>query len=112
MPADAFSDRQKGFERKFQLDQEQEFRAQSRRNRLFGLWVAGKLGKAGADADAYAKEVVAADFQKPGHDDVMDKVSADLDQAGRSVAKAELVAEYERQLAVAREQIATEPKKG
>jgi hypothetical protein len=112
MPADAFSDRQKGFERKFQLDQEQEFRAQSRRNRLFGLWVAGRLGKAGTDADAYAKEVVAADFQKPGHDDVIDKVSADLDKAGRSTPKADLLAEYERQLAVAREQIATEPKKG
>jgi hypothetical protein len=112
MPADSFSDRQKGFERKFQLDQEQEFRAQARRNRLFGLWVAGKLGKLDADADAYAKQVVAADFEKPGHDDVIDKVAADLDAAGRSAPKAELLAEYERQLAVAREQIATEPKKG
>lgn len=112
MPADAFSDRQKGFEAKFQLDQEQEFRALNRRNRLFGQFVAGKLGKSGADADAYAKEVVAADFEKPGHDDVMDKVMADLDKAGRSLPKVELLAEYERQLAVARQQIATEAAKG
>jgi hypothetical protein len=112
MPADAFSDREKGFERKFQLDQEQEFRAQSRRNRLFGLWVAAKLGKQGTDADAYAKTVVAADMEKPGSDDVMDKVRGDLDRAGASLPNSELLAEYARQLAVARQQIADEASKG
>lgn len=112
MPSDAFSDREKGFERKFQLDQEQEFRAQSRRNRLFGLWVAGKLGKQGADADAYAKTVIAADMEKPGSEDVMEKVRDDLDKAGRSIADSDLQVEYARQLAVARQQIADEAAKG
>jgi hypothetical protein len=112
MPADAFSNREKGFEAKFQLDQEQEFRAQSRRNRLFGLWVAAKLGKEGADADAYAKEVVASDFQKPGSDDVMEKVRADLDRAGRSISNADLQEEYGRKLGEARQQIANEATKG
>ena len=111
MSTDAFADREKGFEAKYKLDQEQEFRAQSRRNRLFGLWVAGQLGKQGADAEAYAKEVIAADFQKPGHDDVIEKVSADLDKAGRSVGKPELEAQYARMLSEARSQIAAEPPK-
>jgi hypothetical protein len=112
MSTDAFAEREKGFEAKYKLDQEQEFRAQARRNRLFGLWVAEKLGKSGAEAEAYAKTVVAADFKKPGHDDVIEKVRGDLDAAGRSVAEAELRAEYDRLLAVARRQIAEEAPKG
>jgi len=112
MSDELFADREKGFEAKFKLDQEQEFRAQARRNRLFGLWVAGLLGKAGEEAEAYAKTVVAADLQKPGHDDVMEKVARDLAEAGRSRAEAELRAEYERLLAVARQQIALEAAKG
>jgi hypothetical protein len=111
MSNDAFANREKGFEAKFKLDQEQEFRAQSRRNRLFGLFVAGKLGKSGADAEAYAKEVIAADFQKPGHDDVIEKVLADLEKAGRTMTKAEAEAEYARLLGEARAQIAAEPPK-
>lgn len=112
MSTDSFSEREKGFEAKFKMDQEQEFRAQARRNRLFGLWVAAKLGKAGDEAEAYAKTVVAADFTKPGHDDVIEKVARDLDSAGRSVAAAELRAEYDRALAAARQQVATEAAKG
>jgi hypothetical protein len=112
MSTDAFADREKGFEAKYKLDQEQEFRAQSRRNRLFGLWVAGKLGRQGPDADAYAKEVIAADFQRPGHDDVIEKVKADLDKAGRSIPLAELNAQYAKLLDDARSQIASEPPKG
>jgi len=111
MSNDAFANREKGFEAKFKLDQEQEFRAQSRRNRLFGMFVAAKLGKSGADAEAYAKEVIAADFQKPGHDDVIEKVQADLEKAGRAMGKAELEAEYARLLGEARAQIAAEPPK-
>jgi hypothetical protein len=110
--SNAFADREKGFEAKFKLDQEQEFRASSRRNRLFGLWVAERLGKAGADAEAYAKQVVAADFQKPGHDDVIEKVQADLAAAGKPADAASLLAEYEKCLGVARAQIAAEPAKG
>jgi hypothetical protein len=76
--SDAFGDREKGFERKFQLDQEQQFRAQIRRDKLFGQWAAGQLGKTGADADAYAQEVVESNFEKPGDDDMIGKVSKDL----------------------------------
>lgn len=112
MSNDVFADREKGFEAKFKLDQEQEFRAQSRRNRLFGLWVAERLGKQGAEAEAYAKEVIAADFLRPGHDDVIEKVQADLEKAGRAMAKADLEAAYARLLGEARAQIAAEPPKG
>lgn len=111
MTTDPFEDRTKGFEAKYKLDQEQKFRAESRRNRLFGLWVAAKLGKAGAEAEAYAKEVVAADFLRPGHDDVIEKVRADLDRAGRSIAAADLNAEHARLLSEALEQIAEEAAK-
>ena len=84
---DAFGDREKGFERKYQLDQEQQFRAQVRRDRLFGQWVAGQLGKAGGDADKYAQEVVDSNFEKPGDEDMLAKVARDL---GGKVADADL----------------------
>lgn len=77
-----FSDREKGFERKFALDQELRFKATARRNKLLGLWAAEKLGKAGDEAEAYAKEVVAADFVEAGDNDVLRKVKADFDAAG------------------------------
>ncbi len=76
--SDAFGDRQKGFERKYELDQEQEFRAQIRRDKLFGQWAAGLLGKTGADVDAYAQEVVESNFERPGDDDMIGKVAKDL----------------------------------
>ena len=76
--SDAFKDREKGFEWKYQLDQNQAFRAQSRRDRLFGKWVAAKLGLAGNEADNYATEVVDSNFEKPGDEDMLDKVRADL----------------------------------
>ncbi len=74
----SFDKRQEDFERKFALDEEQKFKALARRNKLLGLWAAEKLGKTGADADAYAKEVVAADFEESGDDDVLRKVATDL----------------------------------
>ncbi len=76
--SDAFRDREKGFERKYELDEDLRFRIQSRRNRLFGQWIASKLGLTGADADAYVQDVIAADFEKPGDDDILDKVKRDL----------------------------------
>ena len=76
------TDREKGFERKFVLDEEQRFKATARRNRLLGLWAAEKLGKSGADAEDYAKEVVAADFQEAGDNDVLRKIKGDFDAAG------------------------------
>ena len=73
-----FDDREKAFERKFVLDEDQKFRAMARRNRLLGDWAAAKQGKIGDDAVAYAKSVVAADFVEAGDDDVFRKVRADM----------------------------------
>lgn len=77
-----FDDREKGYEAKYKHDQETRFKITARRNKLLGLWVAAQLGKTGAEADAYAKEVVAADFEKPGDDDVIVKVLKDLEGKG------------------------------
>jgi hypothetical protein len=80
-----FSDREKGFERKYELDQEQAFKVQVRRDKLFGLWVATQLGKSGADAESYAKEVVGSNFERPGDEDMLGKVRSDLKAAGKAL---------------------------
>jgi len=79
-------DRQDGFERKFAHDEELKFKATARRNKLLGAWAAEKLGKSGADADAYAKEVVISDFEEAGDDDVFRKIRSDFDAASVSVS--------------------------
>ena len=61
-----FDDREKGFEAKYKHDQELQFKVFARRNKLLGLWAAQKLGLGGEAAEAYAKDVVKADFSKPG----------------------------------------------
>ena len=83
-------DREKGFERKFAFDEELRFKATARRNKLFGLWVAEKLGKTGADAEAYAKSVVIADLAEAGDQDIIRKVGLDLDGAGITLSEGEL----------------------
>jgi hypothetical protein len=85
-----FDDRKDAFEKKFAHDEELRFKATARRNKLFGLWAAGQLGKSEAEADAYAKSVVLADFQEAGDDDVLRKVRADLEAGGKPVSEAEL----------------------
>ncbi len=85
-----FEDRKDTFERKFAHDEELRFKATARRNKLFGLWAAERLGRSGADADAYAKSVVLADFEEAGDADVIRKVRQDLDAAGKPVDDAEL----------------------
>ena len=74
--------REEPFEKKFAHDEELRFKATARRNKLFGLWAAEKLGKSGADADAYAKSIVMADFEEAGDGDVFRKVRKDFDAAG------------------------------
>ena len=98
-------DREAGFESKFAFDEELRFKAMARRNKLLGLWAAEKLGKSGADADAYAKEVVASDFQEAGDEDVFRKVRADLDAAGVKETDQQLRQMMQELLAVAAEQI-------
>ncbi|MBR9863744.1 MAG: DUF1476 domain-containing protein [Rhodobacteraceae bacterium] len=73
-----FNDREKAFENKFAHDAEMQFRAEARRNKLLGLWAADLMGKTGAEADAYAAEVVKSDFEEAGDEDVFRKVSGDL----------------------------------
>jgi hypothetical protein len=85
-----FDDRKDAFEKKFAHDEELRFKAMARRNKLFGLWAAGQLGHGGAEAEAYAKSVVMADFEEAGDEDVLRKVRADLDAAGKSVSDDEL----------------------
>ena len=99
-----FDDRENAFENKFAHDQEMQFRAEARRNEMMGLWVADILGKSGAYAEDYAKEVIKSDFEEAGHEDVMRKPLADL---GDRVPEAELRAKYDPLLAVAKAQLMT-----
>jgi hypothetical protein len=77
-----FEDREKGFERKFVHDEELRFKATARRNKLLGLWAAEKMGLAGDAAQAYAREVIKADLEQPGEEDVFRKVRGDFDARG------------------------------
>jgi hypothetical protein len=85
-----FDDRKDAFEKKFAHDEELRFKASARRNKLLGLWAAERLGKSGADAEAYAKSVVMADFQEAGDDDVLRKVRADLEAGGAAQGDADI----------------------
>lgn len=73
-----FQERERAFENKYAHDQEMMFKAVSRRNRKIGLWAAGLLGLSGEEAENYALDVIRTDFTKPGHDVVVEKLSADL----------------------------------
>ena len=77
-----FDKREEGFEKKFAHDEELRFKANARRNKLLGLWAAEKMGVTGAASEAYAKEVVVADFEEAGDDDVLRKVSKDFKAKG------------------------------
>jgi hypothetical protein len=77
-----FDKREEGFEKKFAHDEELRFKAMARRNKLLGMWAAEKLGMSGAEAEAYAKEVVMSDFEEAGDHDVFKKVRTDFDAKG------------------------------
>jgi hypothetical protein len=98
-----FDKREEGFEKKFAHDEELRFKAMARRNKLLGLWAAGILGKSGADAESYAKEVVLADFEEAGDNDVVRKVFKDLEPKG--VTEQQVRAQMTELLAAAIEQI-------
>lgn len=100
-----FEDRRDSFERKFAHDEELRFKAMARRNKLFGQWVAEQLGRSGAEADAYARSVVMADFEEAGDDDVLRKVRADLEGAGRTVSETDLRRRMDELLARAVEEV-------
>lgn len=101
-----FDEREQGFERKFAHDQEIEFKATARRNRLLGEWAAGLMGL--PSAEEYARAVVKSDFEQPGDEDVFRKVFQDLSGSGVSVSEGEVRMKMQELLAVAREQIKSE----
>jgi len=100
-----FDDRESAFENKYAHDAEMQFKANARCHKLLGLWAAEKLGKSGDEAAAYAKEVVIADLEEAGHEDVVRKVSGDL---GDKSSADEIRAKMDGLLAIAREQVMSE----
>jgi hypothetical protein len=99
-----FDDRESGFEAKFAHDEEMQFKAQARANKLLGLWAAELLGKSGDDAAAYAKDVVKADFEEAGHEDVYRKVAGDL---GSKADETTIRSKMQQCLAEAKNQLAS-----
>jgi hypothetical protein len=101
----SFDKREDGFEKKFAHDEELRFKATARRNKLLGLWAAEKLGKSGADADAYAKSVIIADMEEAGDEDVVRKIRKDFDAAGVTQSDHQIRRTMDELLAVAAEEI-------
>jgi hypothetical protein len=100
-----FDKREEAFEKKFALDEEEKFKAVARRNRMLGQWVAEKLGKTGGEADAYAKDVVSAEFEGAGDESVIRKLMADHAAAGSAATEADVRAKMAELLAVAAAQV-------
>src|SRR5574337_21931 len=103
-----FGDREKGFEAKYSHDEETKFRIRARRNKLLGLWAAKAFGLSGDAAEAYAKEVVAADMEKPGDDDVIEKVARDAAARGAKLDAHAIQKELAKLESTARDQILAE----
>ncbi len=101
-----FDDREKAFEDKYKYDQDLQFRVEVRRNKLLGLWAAELLGK--DDAEAYAKEVVSADFEEPGDADLVRKILGDMQDAGVEMSEHRLRKQMDECLAAAKEQVMKE----
>jgi hypothetical protein len=85
-----FDKREEAFEKKYVIDEELKFKAEARRNRMLGLWAADKLGKTGAEADAYAKEVITAEFEDAHDLAVVRKVTSDLVAKGLALREADV----------------------
>jgi hypothetical protein len=103
-----FDERESSFENKFKHDRELQFKVNSRRNRLLGLWAAGQLGIHGAEAEAYAKSVVAADFERPGDQDVVDKLMGDFQARSIEMSEQRLRRQMNELLSTAAAQIKSE----
>ena len=100
-----FDKREEAFEKKFVIDEELKFKAVARRNRLLGLWAAGKIGLAGAEADAYAKQVIAAEFEGAGDANVIHKVLGDLAAKDAGVSEQDIQARMDELMAQAVAQV-------
>ena len=97
----SFDKRGDAYENKFALDESQKFKAEARRNKLLGLWTAEQLGLTGDEAAAYAKEVVASDFEEAGDGDVLRKVQGDLAAKGVTVTEPTIRAKMDELMATA-----------
>ena len=100
-----YNDLTKAQENRYVHEAQQEFKAIARRNKLLGLWAAAKLGKTGDDANNYAKDVVMADLDNSGENDVIDKLLKDFGRASVAVTITEINAEMARLLPIAKQQI-------
>ena len=99
-----FNDREKAFENMYARDQEMQFKIVARRNRLLGMWAARKMGLTDAEADAYAKDVIRADFEEAGDEDVIRKLLGDLTSAGVEIDDAAIRQAVEHKTVEARRQ--------
>ena len=102
---DSFNDREKAFEDKYSHDEKVSFDVEARCSKLYGLWAAEQIGISGADAQTYAGEVVAANLEEPGFDDVLRKVRADFDEKGLEISDHVMRVELDRVLEEAKRQI-------
>jgi hypothetical protein len=100
-----FDDRERAFETKYARDQEMQFRVVARRNRLLGQWAARLMGLTEAEADSYAKDVVRADFEEAGDEDVIRKLIGDLTSAGVDCDEAKIREALEHKTVEARRQL-------
>jgi hypothetical protein len=103
-----FDDRKRGEENRYKHDQELQFKARNRGNKLFGLWIAEQLGLKGDPAEEYARNVVMVDFELPGDDDILSKVKSDLAEQSREVSDHLLTKHLAECRRMALEQIKTE----
>jgi len=103
-----FDDRERGEETRFKHEQELAFKARNRGNKLFGLWIAEQLGLSGDAAESYAKEVVVADFEAPGDEDIFTKVKADLEAKSIEISNHLLTKHLQEFRQVAAQQIRSE----
>lgn len=100
-----FDDREAAFESKFALDQDQEFKAMARRNKLLGLWAASKMGLSEESGEQYANAVVRADFDQPGEEDVFRKIAGDFKGSGMAVSEGEIRSKMDELASIARDQV-------
>ena len=104
----SFNDREKAFENKFSMDQQSMFKIEARASKLIGLWAAEKFGLTGTDADSYAKEVISANLDEPGYDDVKRKLKADFDSKNIPFDSSEVDAIIDKSVSEATRQIEAE----
>lgn len=106
--ADIFNEREKAYEAKFRLDEEIKFKALSRGNKMLAEWLGEKFGMAAAERQAYGKELAMADLDKPGHDDLLDKVMKDAEMRKIRISRHDVEKEMKRCHTVALQQLAQE----